>query len=98
MIPQVNIPRFLPVTFCNCRLAGANFNPGTIILKAVSLGAMLTPLSTLLALQPHLLQSHSLSVSLMSLVSQPGPSACPDEQHNAEVQDKIYTEPDDETQ
>jgi len=34
----------------------------------------------------------------MSLISHPDPSACSNEQHNVEVQDKIYTEQDDETQ
>ena len=35
----------------------------------------------------------------MSLVSlQPDPSACSDEQHNVEVQDKIHTEQDDQAQ
>jgi len=34
----------------------------------------------------------------MNLVSQPDPSACSDEQHNVEVQDKIDTEQDHETQ
>jgi len=37
-------------------------------------------------------------MSVMSLVSQPDPSACSDEQHNVEVQDKINTKQDDETQ
>jgi hypothetical protein len=34
----------------------------------------------------------------MSLVSQPDPSACSDEQHNVKIQDKIDTEQDDKTQ
>jgi len=34
----------------------------------------------------------------MSLVSQPDPSAYSDEQHNMEVQDKIDTKQDNETQ
>ena len=34
----------------------------------------------------------------MSVVSQPDPSACSDEQHNMEVQDKIDAEQDDKTQ
>jgi hypothetical protein len=34
----------------------------------------------------------------MSLVSQPDPSACLDEQHSVKVQDKIDTKQDDKTQ
>jgi hypothetical protein len=34
----------------------------------------------------------------MNLVSQPDTSACSDEQHNIEVQGKIDTKEDDETQ
>jgi len=34
----------------------------------------------------------------MSLVSHPDPSACSNKQRSVEVQDKIYTEQDDETQ
>jgi hypothetical protein len=41
------------------------------------------------------LHSHWLSVSVMSIVSQPDPNTCSDEQHNVEVQDKVDT---DETQ
>ena len=37
-------------------------------------------------------------MSVMGLVSQPDPNLCSDEQHNVEVQDKIDTAQDDETQ
>jgi hypothetical protein len=82
--------------FCKCRLAGADFSPGPEGSVIDFSGAMLI-INTACTHYSRHLQSHWLSVSVMSLVSQPDPSACSNE-HNVEVQVKIDTERDDGSQ
>ena len=85
-------------TFCNCRLAGANFNPGTYHPEGSVIGSYALPLINAACIPIPTLHSCWLPVGVMSLVSQPDLSTCSDEQHNVEVQDKIDTEQDNEIQ
>jgi hypothetical protein len=71
---------------------------GHVIPEGSVIGSYAYPFINVACISIPTLQSCWLPVSVMSLVSQPDPSTYSDEQRNVEVQDKIDTEQDNETQ